>query len=58
LIVEDIDELKEKVGKVIIILLIVWLFKQMLLNSPKNDTEIIILALSILTLALSLKFIS
>ena len=58
LIVKDIDELKEKVGKVIIILLIVRLFKQILMYKVFDIKDILILALSILVLALSLKFIS
>ena len=58
LIVKDIDELKEKVGKVIIILLIVWLFKQILTYKVIDIKDIVVLALSILVLALALKFIS
>jgi uncharacterized membrane protein YqhA len=58
LIVKDIDELKEKVGKIIIILLIVWLFKQILTYSVIDIKDIILLAISILVMALALKFIS
>jgi len=58
LIIKDLDELKEKIGKVIIILLIVILFKQMILNLPKSQIEIIYFALSILMLAWALKIVS
>ena len=58
LIIRSIDELKEKIWKVIIILLIVWLFKQMILQIPQNRWDILILAWAILIMALALKFIS
>ena len=58
LIIKSIDELKEKIWKVIVILLIVWLFKQMILQAPQNSTEILVISLSILVIALALKFIS
>ena len=58
LIIRSIDELKEKIWKVIIILLIVWLFKQMLLHVPTTWVEILLTAVSILIMALALKYIS
>jgi uncharacterized membrane protein YqhA len=58
LIIRSIDELKEKVWKVIIILLIVWLFKQMILQAPQTRLDILILSWAILIMALALKFIS
>ena len=58
LIIKSIDELKEKIGKVIVILLIVWLFKQMIIQAPKNVMEILFISLAILVIALALKFIS
>jgi len=58
LIIKDLDGLKEKIWKVIIILLIVILFKQMILNLPKTQIEIIYFALAILMLALALKIVS
>jgi len=58
LIIRSIDELKEKIWKVIIILLIVWLFKQMILQIPQDRWDILILAWAILIMALALKFIS
>ncbi len=58
LIIRSIDELKEKIWKVIIILLIVWLFKQMILQVPTNQYHILIFSISILIMALALRFIS
>ena len=58
LIIKSIDELKEKIGKVIVILLIVWLFKQMIIQTPKSVMEILIISLAVLVIALALKFIS
>ena len=58
LIIKSIDELKEKIWKVIVILLIVWLFKQMIIQAPQSVTEILLISLSILVIALALKFIS
>jgi uncharacterized membrane protein YqhA len=56
--IKDIDELKEKIGKVIVILLIVWLFKQMLLQIPKGQIDMLYTSLVILIMAVSLKVIS
>jgi len=58
LMVKDIDELKEKIGKVIVILLIVWLFKQMLLHEPVAQNDMLKVAWIILTMAISLKVLS
>ena len=58
LIIKSIDELKEKIWKVIVILLIVWLFKQMIVQEPKSVVEILVISLAILIIALALKFIS
>ncbi len=58
LMVKDLDELKEKIGKVIIILLIVWLFKQMLLHEPQTQMDMLKTAWIILIMAISLKVIS
>jgi len=58
LIIKSIDELKEKIWKVIVILLIVWLFKQMIIQEPKSVVEILVISLAILIIALALKFIS
>ena len=58
LIIKDIDELKEKLGKVIIILLIVSLFKQMILNEPQSQYDLLINAWVILIMAISLIVIS
>ena len=58
LMVKDLDELKEKIGKVIIILLIVWLFKQMLLHEPQTQIDMLKTAWIILIMAISLKVIS
>ena len=58
LIIKSIDELKEKIWKVIVILLIVWLFKQMIIQAPQSVTEILLVSLAILVIALALKFIS
>lgn len=58
LMVKDLDELKEKIWKVIIILLIVWLFKQIILNVPKNNLEILYYAIAILFMSISLKVLS
>ena len=58
LMVKDIDELKEKIGKVIVILLIVWLFKQMLLHEPTSQNDMLKVAWIILTMAISLKVLS
>jgi len=58
LMVKDLDELKEKIGKVIIILLIVWLFKHMLLQEPKTQLEMLYVSIIILIMAISLKVIS
>ncbi len=58
LIIKDLDELKEKIWKVIIILLIVILFKQMILHLPDTQTEIIYFALAILMMAWALKIVS
>ena len=56
--VKDIDELKEKIWKVIIILLIVWLFKHMLLHIPNNQIEMLYSAWIILIMAVALKVVS
>jgi uncharacterized membrane protein YqhA len=58
LMIKNIDELKEKIWKVIIILLIVWLFKQMLLQEPKNQLDMLYISIIILIMAISLKVIS
>jgi len=58
LMVKDIDELKEKIWKVIIILLIVWLFKHMLLMEPKTQLEMVYSAWIILIMAIALKVVS
>jgi len=58
LMVKDIDELKEKIWKVIIILLIVWLFKHMLLHIPNNQIEMLYSAWIILIMAVALKVVS
>ena len=58
LMVKDIDELKEKIWKVIVVLLIVWLFKQMLLQEPKTQLQMLYMAGVILLMAISLKILS
>ena len=58
LIIKSIDELKEKIWKVIVILLIVWLFKQMLLQEPKTQLQMLYMAGIILLMAISLKILS
>ena len=58
LMVKDIDELKEKIWKVIIILLIVWLFKHMILHIPNTQIEMLYGAWIMLVMAISLKVIS
>jgi len=58
LIIKNLDELKEKIWKVIIILLIVMLFKQMILHLPSNQKEIIYFSLTILMMAGALKIVS
>ncbi len=58
LIIHDIDELKEKVTKVIIIMLIVSIFKQILSFEANNTLDVLYLAISTLTLAIAAAAIS
>ncbi len=58
MIIHDIDELKEKVTKVIIIMLIVSIFKQILSFEANNTLDVLYLAISTLTLAIAAAAIS
>lgn len=58
LIIHDIDELKEKLWKVIILLLIVTVFRQLFDFKMEFSTDFIFIWLTILALAVSLKIIS
>lgn len=58
LIIHDIDELKEKLWKVIILLLIVTVFRQIFDFKMEASTDFIFIWLTILSLAVSLKIIS
>ncbi len=58
LIIHNIDELKEKVTKVIIIMLIISIFKQILSFEATNTLDILYLAISTLTLAIAAAAIS
>jgi len=57
LIIENIDELKESLWKVIIIMLIVNLFKILISFKIETWQDIIAISISILFLALSIKFL-
>lgn len=53
-LIHDIDELKQKLGKVIIISLIVHVFKQIILFTVQDRIDIIALGLVVALLALAL----
>jgi len=57
LIINNIDELKESLGKVIVIMLIVNLFKILISFKIETWHDIIAISISILFLALSIKFL-
>ena len=57
LLIKDIDELKESLWKVIVIMLIVNLFKILISFEIKSWEDIIAISISILFLALSIKFL-
>ena len=55
---QDIDELKERVAKLIIVILIIYVFKSILTINPQDNIDILYISWSILLLALSIKMIS
>jgi len=56
-IIESLDELKEKLGKVVYMILLVTFFKQVIQYEFVNISELTLLALGILLIALSLYFV-
>lgn len=55
---QDIDELKERVAKLIIVILIIFVFKSILTIDISENIDIVYISWSILLLALSIKMIS
>ncbi len=56
LIVKSLDSLKEKLGKVIYLLLLIYFFKYALQYSIKTNIDLVLFSLSILLISLSLFF--
>ncbi len=58
LIIHNIDELKEKISKVIIIMIVVYLFKQIMTIKVNNVIDILYLSIATVLLAISIAVIS
>lgn len=55
---QDIDELKERVAKLIIVILIIYVFKSILTINVSNNLDIVYISSSILLLAIAIKMIA
>jgi uncharacterized membrane protein YqhA len=58
LLIDSLDELKTKIGKLVYMILLVAFFKQIIKFNFTNMTEMLMLAVSIFFIAVSLHFVT
>ncbi|ENN96807.1 hypothetical protein J422_00120 [Methanocaldococcus villosus KIN24-T80] len=57
LVINNLDDLKDKLGKVVILALIVGIFKKILSIGIKNTLDVLLMSISIITLSISLYYL-